>query len=59
MKYKEDDLANLVWISRFWAQYSKLLEIQKRGFYSLVLNTAKKIEKETTEQHVDKEKNSK
>jgi len=45
MKQKKDDFTNLTWISRFWAQYSKLPESFKDGFYSLVINISKEINK--------------
>ena len=45
MKQKNEKLANLAWISRFWAQYSKLPETYKKGFYSLVINISKENEK--------------
>ena len=40
MKQKKIELANLAWISRFWAFYNKLPETFKEGFYQLVLNIA-------------------
>jgi len=43
MKHKKDKTANLVWVSRFWAQYSKLPEPLKEGFCSLVMNIVKEI----------------
>ena len=45
MKQKNEKLANLAWISRFWALYSKLPETYKKGFSSLVINISKEIEK--------------
>ena len=55
MKHEDDRLANSAWISRFWAQYSKLPETLKDGFYSLVLNISKEIEieNECSEQRIN------
>lgn len=52
MKHKKDELMNSAWISRFWAQYSKLPETLKEGFCSLVLNLTKEIEEDGKEQRV-------
>jgi len=41
MKQNHNDLTNLAWISHFWAQYNKLPEALKDGFYSLALSIAK------------------
>jgi len=41
MKKRKYDLTNLAWISRFWAQYNKLPETLKDGFYSLVISISK------------------
>jgi len=54
MKLKKHELANLVWISRFWAQYSKLPEALKEGFCSLALSITKEIEEESFKQIMDK-----
>ncbi|MCL2244966.1 MAG: hypothetical protein FWC03_10950 [Treponema sp.] len=46
MIQKKDELTDLIWISRFWAQYSKLPETLKEGFISLVESVKKDIEEE-------------
>jgi len=46
MKQNNDKLANLAWISRFWALYNALPEAFKDGFYSLAVNIAKGIKEE-------------
>ena len=53
MKQKKIELANLAWISHFWAFYNKLPETFKEGFYQLVFNIAKEIEEEGEEQIVN------
>jgi len=52
MKHKKADLTDLAWISRFWAQYSKLPEALKEGFCSMVFSITEEIEKEGTEQRI-------
>jgi len=59
MKYKNEKLANLPWISRLWSQYNILPEAMKEGFSSLVLYISKAIEEEGKEKIGDaKEKMS-
>lgn len=53
MKHNTDKLANSVWISRFWAQYSKLPEVLKNGFYSLVLSITKEAKNECSDQWIE------
>ena len=52
MTQRKDELANSIWISRFWAQYSKLPETLKEGFISLVESVKKGIEEEGKEERV-------
>lgn len=53
MKHKKEESANSVWISRFWAQYNRLPEAFKEGFYSLTLSITNENEKEGLEQRVN------
>ena len=55
MMQKKEKLANLAWISRFWALYSKLPEVFKEGFCLLVMNLSKENKKSLE----DNEKNTK
>jgi len=56
MKHKKEKLANLIWVSHFWALYSKLPETLKEGFYSLVISIAKDIEEECKKQMINKKR---
>jgi len=47
MKQNNDELANSIWISRFWAQYNKLPESVKEGFCSLVIGISREIKEES------------
>ncbi|MDR0464394.1 MAG: hypothetical protein LBG94_04665 [Treponema sp.] len=49
MIQKKDELKDFMWISRFWAIYSKLPETLKEGFISLVESVKKCIEEEGKE----------
>jgi hypothetical protein len=44
MDYTWTGLTEQVWISRFWAQYSKLPESLKKGFIGLAQNVAREAE---------------
>ena len=46
MKHKKSELANLAWVSHFWARYSKLPETFKEGFFSLAINITREIQEE-------------
>ena len=45
MGVKKPEMAEIAWISRLWAQYNKLSEPLKKGFYALAQNTAKDAKK--------------
>ena len=54
MNENKENLANLIWISHFWALYSKLPEALKEGFYSLVISISEEIEEKCKKQMINK-----
>jgi len=48
MGVKKPEMAEMAWVSRLWAQYNKLSEPLKKGFYALVQNTAKEAKKQNS-----------
>jgi hypothetical protein len=46
MKQNRPELVSSAWVSRFWAQYNKLPEPFKKGFFVLAQSMAKMAEKQ-------------
>jgi hypothetical protein len=41
MRIKRQEMTEKAWVSRFWAEYSRLPETRKMGFFNLVQNLAR------------------
>ena len=43
MRVKQQEMTEKAWISRFWAEYSKLPETYKIGFFGMAQNLAQEV----------------
>jgi len=56
MRPKQQKMTEKAWVSRFWAEYSRLPETYKMGFFNMVQNLV--IEAGNQRQPIQPEKNA-